>query len=114
MAQPLVIGRPLPRAGEAYAASAKWDWMLTLQGHGREWAQVFRVGPEHADLLWAAISEAVLQAPVIEIRAKHDGAFGCRVDVAIAIGGRAARVRTAWHYTSVTSAPRLVTAFPTP
>ena len=39
---------------------------------------------------------------------------GCQVRVALTLTDRTARVLTIWHYASMTDAPRLVTAYPTP
>lgn len=92
---------------------AKWSWILGPQGHGRELTRVFRIGPSDTGVLWNAIRAEICAAPVIGVRATRDGNASCRVDVDLTIGRRSALVRTAWHYETVTSRPRLVTAFPT-
>ena len=88
-------------------------WVLAPEGHGREWERVFRVSTEDIDLVWHSISEAVLRAPVVEVRRGSDG-VGCGVLVDLALNARTAPVLTAWHYRHRDAAPRLVTAYPKP
>jgi hypothetical protein len=108
------VGAPLPRAGEAWCERVKLeDWVLGLEGHGREWERVFRVGVEGADRVWEAIADAVLSAPVTELREGEHG-VGCGVHAELAIDARVAPVLTGWHYADEKAAPRLVTAYPKP
>ncbi len=112
---PPKVGEPLPRAAEAWRHRVKLeDWVLAEQGHGREWSRVFRVGLADADLVWHAISAAVLTAPITEVRGEGGGEVGCGVLVDLAIEARIAPVLTAWHYAHEAAAPRLVTAYPKP
>ena len=113
MATPILVGRPLPRAREAYVEPVKLTWLLSPDGHGRELARVFRIGPSDADRVWTAIASAIRTVPVVSVRTTRDGTTSCRVDVILTLGVRSALVRTAWHYTDVNASPRLVTAFPT-
>jgi hypothetical protein len=113
VAHALVIGRPLPRACEAYVVPVKWRWILGPRGHGRELMRTFRIGPSDARVLWRAIADEICAAPVVAVRPTPHGIASCRVDVALTIGERHALVRTVWHYETVTACPRLVTAFPT-
>ncbi len=109
-----IVGQPLPRASEAYVKPEKWDgWTLARRGHGREWAYVFQVGAADADLVWRALAEAVLDAPIASVREVGEG-LGCQVDVVITIKARTSSVRSVWHYDTTSDRPRLVTAFPTP
>lgn len=108
------IGQPLPRADHAYATAEKWTlWILADRGHGREWARVFRVHPADSEQVWQAIADAVLYAPVSSVRKVALGVT-CEVNAELAINGRIATVRSAWHYADTGDAPRLVTAFPAP
>jgi hypothetical protein len=110
-----IIGLPLPRATEAYAEPEKWDqWILAERGHGPEWARVFRIGGNDAQRLWNVIADAILDAPISAIRDGSPHGVGCQVRVALTLTDRTARVLTIWHYASMTDAPRLVTAYPTP
>jgi hypothetical protein len=116
VADVFVIGRPRPRADDAYVERAKWGlWILAPRGrgHGAEWGRVFRVGPDDAGALWTAIADAVRTAPIVDFHDTREGGVSCRVDVRLTIRERSALVRTAWHYAYVTASPRLVTAFPT-
>jgi hypothetical protein len=109
-----IIGQPLPRAADAYAAPEKWEqWIFAERGHGREWARVFHVGLADAERVWRAIADAVLDAPISSVR-EVDVGVSCEVQVILTINARTSLVRSAWHYVSAESAPRLVTAFPTP
>ncbi len=110
----LTVGQPLPRADDAYATTEKWShWILADRGHGREWARVFRVHPADSEQVWQALADAVLHAPVSSVRKVALGVT-CEVNAVLAINGRIAMVRSAWHYADTTDAPRLVRAFPAP
>ncbi len=107
------IGKPLPRAAEAYAEPEEWrSWIFAEHGHGQEWAKVFHVDLADAQRVWTAITEALLAAPVHKIVDRGQDGVVCGVDMALAIAARRARVRTSWHYEYVGAAPRLVTAYP--
>jgi hypothetical protein len=106
------VGEPLPRAHDAYSDAVKWDeWILHDRRHGPDWASVF--GVVDADMIWSALTEAILVAPVISVRLVADGGVSCGVRAPLTLNGRTATVRSAWHYASESDAPRLVTAFPT-
>lgn len=108
------IGEPLPRATEAYATPEKLDWMLAANGHGPEWAHVFRVAPDEAQRVWSALAQAILGAPISSIRDASPYGVSCEVRVILVLETRTAPVLTAWHYAQPGGSPRLVTAFPTP
>lgn len=66
---------------------------------------------EDSDLVWHVIAEAVLEAPITELRGEGSAVtYGVLVEVTI--NGRFAPALTAWHYEDVGAAPRLVTAYP--
>ena len=111
-AWPPPVGQPLPRAAEAYAAPEKLAWILSEDGHGREWERVLRIGAEDADRFWEAIAQAVIGARIFKVTEE----FGivCGVEVSLTIGRRTANARIFWHYERASDAPRLVTAYPRP
>ena len=114
MPWPPTIGDPLPRAAKAWCERGKLEgWVLGAEGHGAEWERVFRVGVKDADRVWKAIADAVLSAPITELRERGHG-VGCGVLVELAIDARVAPVLTGWHYADEKAAPRLVTAYPKP
>jgi hypothetical protein len=107
------IGEPLPRAGEAWCESSKWDgWILAERGHGPEWSRVFQVDRCQWKRVWEAIAAAMLAEPVSKIRGPGAHGLSCRVDTQLSVGARRAPVRTAWHYADADSPPRLVSAYP--
>lgn len=109
------IGAPLLRAEDAYASREKWTrWILASRGHGREWARVLHAQRHDAPAIWLGIAQGVRAAPIYAIR--HRGTHGvvCGVMVRLALNDRTALVTTSWHYSTATSAPRLVTAYPAP
>jgi hypothetical protein len=90
------IGRPLPRASDAYSDVQKWDdWILAEPGHRADWNQVF--GPVDRAAAWQALATAIPTTPVISIRLTIRGKT-CRVDAALTLNSRTATVRSAWHY----------------
>jgi hypothetical protein len=109
---PPEVGRPLPRAPDAYARPEKWTgWIVADDGHGPDWLRVFdEVDP---DTVWPALADALLHAQVDTIRPAFAGSVLCRVDMSLTFNNRTATVRTIWHYADEDAAPRLVTAFPT-
>jgi hypothetical protein len=107
------IGQPMPRAADAHATADKWrGWILAGHGHGEDWARVFHAGPGDGELIWAAIAEAVLDAPVSVVRDRALYGVICGVEVPLTINERTALVATAWHFVDDDAAPRLVTAYP--
>jgi hypothetical protein len=109
-----VIGEPLPRAEDAYAAREKLEWILAEHGHGREWTRVLKIRLDDAGPLWRGIAQAVLDAPVSAIRDFSPFGVGCEVRIVLTLNARLTPVVTAWHYDKAVSAPRLITAYPTP
>lgn len=106
------IGRPLPRAADAYVGDEKWiGYVLADRGHGDDWRRAF--GSFDADELWSMIADALFGAPVAEMHVVEGGGITCRVPISITIGSRTRTVRTVWHFEHDGSPPRLVTAFPT-
>jgi hypothetical protein len=108
------IGELLPRANEAHTTPEKLEWMLAAHGHGPEWARVFRLGSADAVNVWSAIAQAIIGTPISSIRDAGLYGVSCEVRTRITIQTRTAPVLTAWHYSQLGQAPRLVTAFPTP
>ena len=103
----------MPRAADAYSAEDKWQrWILAAHGHGDDWERVFGVRPNDSERVWAAISPAVLDAPVSVVRERAPYGVVCGVEVTLTIDDRTAPVATAWHYADEDAAPRLVTAYP--
>jgi hypothetical protein len=105
------IGKPLPRAEDAYSTPEKWElWILADDRHGPDWRAVF--GEVDAETAWSALAQAVLAAPVVSVQ-RTGAHVTYRVDVVLTLNRRTAIVRSAWHYSDENAAPRLVTAFPT-
>ncbi len=104
------VGAPLPRATDGYAEPAKLTWILSEEGHGREWARVLRIGPDDTLHLWNAIARAVIDAPIFRVAERHG--VTCGANIALQIGPRKTKATTSWHYTHADDAPRLVTAYP--
>lgn len=93
------IGRPLPRAADAYVEQPKWHgYVLADDGHGQEWRRVFRVGRSQADELWQAVARAVLDAPVTEVRTGPRG-VGCGIHMILSFNGRTATSSSAGSMT---------------
>lgn len=111
---PPVPGDPLPRASLAWFEETKFDWILGEAGHGPEWQRVFHIDRWDSTLVWAAISDGVRRTPVNGVRELGEHGVNCEVQLSLAIGRRRSHVRTIWHYAGPESAPRLVSAFPTP
>lgn len=108
-----IIGEPLPRAEDAYTTPEKLAWILSEDGHGREWSRVLRIGVDETGRLWSAIALAVLDAPIHRVTDKAPDGIVCGVETILASGGRTAKARMSWHYEHAGDAPRLVTAYPT-
>lgn len=113
MPWPPRVGEPLPRAGSVWFEQAKLEWLFGAQGHGREWARVFRVGFKDRERVWKTIAEAMPKAAITEVRARSYG-ITCGVAVILTIDERSAKTLVSWHYAIPIAAPRLVTAYPTP
>ncbi len=107
------VGQPLPRAHDAHADSEKLEWILAEHGHGPEWARVLSVASDSSELVWSAIAESVLDAPVSSIRDLSPFGLGCEVRVVLTLNERTSPILTAWHYRQAGDAPRLITAYPT-
>lgn len=113
-AWPPPVGQPLPRAAEAYAAPEKLAWILSEDGHGREWAHVLHVGENDISRFWNAIAQAVIDMPIIRVTDREPFGVACGVETFLTVGKRTAKARTSWHYMHARDAPRLVTAYPRP
>lgn len=108
------IGKPLPRAADAYAEDQKWrGWILAPVGHGAEWERIFRIGLEDRAELWMAIAESALSARVSTVRDRMLHGVTCGVRAALRLNDRTGFATTVWHYDNRAAAPRLVTAYPT-
>jgi hypothetical protein len=114
MGWPPRIGEPLPRAADAWCVEEKWTaWILADRGHRSEWLTVLGVGAGEWERAWEALREAVKEA-IETVRLPEGGGVGCGVTADLAIGARRAPVLSAWHYAAEGTAPRLVSAYPTP
>ena len=109
---PPQVAEPLPRAAETYAVPEKLAWILSEDGHGREWARVLRIGPDDALLFWNAITEAVIDAEIIRVTDRGPDGVACGVETILTVGKRTAKARLSWHYEHARDVPRLVTAYP--
>ena len=115
MGWPPQVGDALPRAAECWYEQAKLDkWILGLRGHGLEWERVFRVSSADRNRVWEALSAAVIEATIVEVRDRTASGVVCGVRAQLAIGERSAAVTMSWHYAAPDAAPRLVTAYPSP
>jgi hypothetical protein len=106
------VAELLPRAAEAYTAPEKLGWILSEEGHWREWARVLHIGPNDAQRFWSAIAHAVLNAPIYKITDREPHGTVCGVETILTIDKRTAKARTFWHYEHAGDVPRLVTAYP--
>ncbi len=107
------IGRPLPRASDAYTTPEKIAWILAAHGHGPEWTRVLRIDEDDTERLWTTIYEATLSAPISAIRDLHPFGVACELRLLLTLDARTTPALTAWHYESPGDAPRLITAYPT-
>ncbi len=90
------VGRPLPRARDAYTSEEKWrDWVFATPGHGADWRRVF--GEITWSDAWGEITMAIELALVSNVRQLGELGITCGVDLSLTINGRTATVRTAWH-----------------
>lgn len=106
------VDEPLPRAIDAYAEDKKLAWILSDEGHGREWARVLRSEPGDIVWFWNEIRKAVVDSAVSSVRDIHPYGINCEVRVEIALRDRVTQASTVWHYLRPTDVPRLATAYP--
>ncbi len=92
----------------------KLAWILGEDGHGPEWARVFRIDGDETQRPWEAIAHTVLSAPIAAVRDVSPHGISCEVQIPLTLNMRSANVLTAWHYAHPRDAPRLVTAYPRP
>lgn len=112
MTWPPEIGEPLPRAELAWCERSKLEsWVLGTEGHGREWARVFRVRAGDWALVWRTIATASRLATIHEVRDREPLGVVCGVSANLRIGIRSAPAILSWHYSDPDAAPRLVTAY---
>jgi hypothetical protein len=90
------------------------DWILGPEGHSSEWSTVFHINLGDWKLLWGSLAEAVIGTTIDVVRDRRPNGITCGVNVGLTINGRHAPMVTSWHYSSRDSAPRLVTAYPSP
>lgn len=100
----------MPRAADAYAVSEKLEWLLSEEGHGREWERVLHIGPNDTEPFWKAIRRAVIGAQIVRVTERHG--VTCGANITLQIGQRRAKTMTSWHYRHARDMPRLVTAYP--
>lgn len=106
------VGDLLPRAGEAYAQPQKLAWILSNEGHGREWARVLRIGPHDTERFWEAIARAAIGASIHRVADKTPDGVVCGAKIDVAIDTRMTTAVASWHYEHALADPRLVTAYP--
>lgn len=112
---PPKLGELLPRADACWHEPIKFDeWILAPRGHGREWQQVFGVGPGDQERVWQVLSSAARTAAIVEVRDRESLGVVCGVRERVTIGERSAMVTMGWHYEDFSAAPRLATAYPSP
>jgi hypothetical protein len=109
---PPILGKPLPRADEAWVEPRKWKWILGEEGHGKEWKRVFRVPIADPFRVWGTVAAGLPNAPIVSLRMTAYG-YGCGMLLYLTLDDRHSHVMTAWHYAQEGAAPRLVTAYPT-
>lgn len=108
-------GDQLPRADACWCEPIKFvEWILAPRGHGREWQQVFDVGPGDQERVWQALSSAARTAAIVEVRDRESLGVVCGIRERVTIGERSAMVTMSWHYQDFSAAPRLATAYPSP
>jgi hypothetical protein len=112
MPWPPQVGEPLPRAPDAYAEPTKLAWILSAEGHGREWARVLHIGEHDTRRFWNGILQCALDAPICKVNDRRPHGVGCAIETVLTVGARTAKARIAWHYKNAGDAPRLVTAYP--
>jgi hypothetical protein len=83
-------------------------------GHSSEWNKVFHVTLDDWELLWSSLAETVIGAEITIVRDCRPNGITCGVTVELAMNDRRAPAIISWHYATRSSAPRLVTAYPSP
>jgi len=106
------VGELLPRGAEAYTVPEKLAWILSEEGHGREWARVLHIGPGDAQRFWEEVTQAVLDMPIVRVTDREPFGVAYGVEIFLTVGKRTTKARTSWHYMHAHDAPRLVTAYP--
>lgn len=114
LAWPPRVGDPLPRGELAYAEPQKLAWILSAEGHGREWARVLHIGPQDTPVFWEAIIETLAGAQIVRVTDRAPFGIVCGIETVVRVGRCSAKARTSWHYTRAFDAPRLLTAYPRP
>lgn len=115
MGWPPQPGELLPRADACWYEPIKFEeWVLAPRGHGREWQQVFGVGPGDRERVWQALALAARASVIVEVRDRGTLGFVCGIRERVTIGERSAIVTMSWHYEDFSAAPRLATAYPSP
>ncbi len=108
------VGDVLPRADQAWFERIKLDeWILGTKGHGLEWERVWHVGPADWERIWEAISNAAINATIVEVRDRSPFGVSCGIEAPLTICGRTAMAIISWHYADEWAMPRLVTAYAT-
>jgi hypothetical protein len=90
------------------------DWILGPAGHSSEWSTVFHISLGEWGLLWSSLAEAAIGASIAVVRDRRPDGITCGVTVELVINGRRGPATISWHYSNRDSAPRLVTAYPSP
>ena len=75
---------------------------------------MFHINLGDWELLWSSLTQAVTGAAIAVVRDHRPNGISCGVNVDLTVNGRRAPVMTSWHYSNKDSAPRLVTAYPSP
>lgn len=115
MEWPPQVGEPLPRVAECWHEEIKLSgWILNPGGHGPEWERVFQVTVADRERVWKSLSATAANSQILEVRDRGADGIVCAVRGQIVIGDRSATVTMSWHYATPDSAPRLVTAYPSP
>jgi hypothetical protein len=76
--------------------------------------RVFEVTLTDRDRVRDALTAAAAGSAILEVRDRGADGIVCGVQARITIGDRSAMVTMSWHYAATDSAPRLVTAYPSP
>jgi hypothetical protein len=108
------IGEPLPRADDVWCEQRKLEWILGSEGHGSEWERVFRAKPVDRALFWQAIARTALDSEVQDVRERPPHGIACETQPMLILNRRSSLAIVSWHLPFEGSAPRLVTAYPTP
>ncbi len=119
-----IVGKPLPRAAEAFGVRHKlatYSLDLTHKRGGpkaRGFEKILGITIDAIDYLEAQILARVLDTPIREIRDNTPYGIKCTIDMPISgIGAKADRtvkIRTVWAFDQPGAPPRLVNAYPKP